>query len=242
MKLGVLMYHDVYRDAFDESGFQSLGANHYKISEALFKEHLEALSGLALSWTFDDGGVSVFNIIAPLLEKYGLRGHFFIVTNCIGLEGFLSKEQILELYNRGHIIGSHSSSHPEIFIKLTTEEKKKEWLESIRCLSSIIGSEITEVSIPNGYFEKKDLNLFRDLGIMKVYTSSLVDNYKDNTLQVIGRISIDASFTSSRILRLLSGGWCFMVSVIRQKVLSFLKGLLGNYYLIVKAFIRKMFS
>ena len=45
MKQTVLMYHDVFRDSVKESGFQTDGANHYKITEAAFSEQLSLLKG-----------------------------------------------------------------------------------------------------------------------------------------------------------------------------------------------------
>ena len=226
----VLMFHDVYRDSFSESGFQSAGANHYKITEALFVEQLDSLSVLPLTWTFDDGGASSYSVIAPLLEQYNLKGHFFIVTDRIGSEGFLSTNQIRDLYNRGHIIGSHSRSHPENLKSLSYEERKKEWTESVLLLNSLIESQINE----------NDIAVLRELGITKVYTSSLLDDYVDNTIHVLGRIGIDPSFSSRKINRILSGGCFSHMLILRQRLLSALKCVLGHHYLKLKSFIRTL--
>ena len=240
MNNAVLMFHDVYRDSCTESGFQSIGANHYKISEALFAEQLDSLSKSSLIWTFDDGGVSFYNVIAPLLEQYNLRGHFFVVTDCIGSEGFLSIEQSRDLHNRGHIIGSHSSSHPENLLSLSYDERKEEWTKSVDFLNSVIGSQVTEVSIPNGYFDDGDIPLFRELGITKIYTSSLSDTYEKETIRVIGRVGIDMSFSPRKIKQVISGGWLFKRLVLREKMLDLLKRIMGQNYMKCKAFIRAL--
>ena len=39
----VLMYHDVYKTSVKESGFQTDGANHYKITEASFEDQLQRI-------------------------------------------------------------------------------------------------------------------------------------------------------------------------------------------------------
>ena len=240
MNKKVLMFHDVYRDSCAESGFQSIGANHYKINETLFTEQLKSFSRSSLIWTFDDGGVSFYSVIAPLLEQYNLRGHFFVVTDCIGSEGFLSAEQIRELYNRGHVIGSHSASHPENLGSLSYEARKEEWTKSVTFLNGLIGTQITEVSIPNGYFDFGDIPVLRELGISKVYTSSLLDDYEKGSIQVVGRIGIDSSFSPLRIKQILSGGWLYKRLIVRQKVLCLLKRIMGHNYLTVKAFVRRL--
>ncbi len=92
------MYHDVIpTDESDSSGFPGQGVAIYKPNPETFQSHLEAIyetgntppeliNGESLnkkadrSWmiTFDDGGVSAYTYIAPLLETYHLKTHFFL--------------------------------------------------------------------------------------------------------------------------------------------------------------------
>jgi peptidoglycan/xylan/chitin deacetylase (PgdA/CDA1 family) len=65
----------------------------------------------AISFTFDDGTVDHFTQAAPMLEKHGLRGTFFIVINWIGKGNKLTWEQVKSLSERGHEIGNHSMTH-----------------------------------------------------------------------------------------------------------------------------------
>lgn len=65
----------------------------------------------ALSFTFDDGTIDHFTLAAPMLEKHGLRGTFFIVTNAIEKKNRMNWAQVKALAERGHEIGNHSLSH-----------------------------------------------------------------------------------------------------------------------------------
>ncbi len=65
----------------------------------------------ALSFTFDDGTVDHFTQAAPMLEKHGLRGTFFIVINWIGKGNKLTWDQVKSLSERDHEIGNHSLTH-----------------------------------------------------------------------------------------------------------------------------------
>src|SRR5688500_1011395 len=69
----------------------------------------------AYAVTVDDGGVSYLTLMADRLEQRGWRGHCFVSTDLIGRRGFLTAAQIRELDARGHVIGSHSASHPPRF-------------------------------------------------------------------------------------------------------------------------------
>src|SRR5438477_10577883 len=144
-----LMYHDVVpAGQLDSSGFAGPAAAVYKLDATEFERHLDAI-GKALagrtvdlvdraSWnrrplflTFDDGGVSATRI-APALESRGWFGHFFITTDRVGEPAFLSRPQIQELRSRGHVIGSHSRSHPPRISQCNDAELAGEWRESVR--------------------------------------------------------------------------------------------------------------
>src|SRR3954451_6466974 len=135
-----IMYHDVVENGdFSSSGFPGEGADVYKVRREDFVRHLDAivkegsavttvrsLEGRPVLLTFDDGGVSFHHPIAGLLEERGWRGHFFITTDRIGTPGFLSEAQVRELYERGHVVGSHSCSHPTRMAALTRAELDRE--------------------------------------------------------------------------------------------------------------------
>ena len=115
-----IMYHDVIEKGdYDASGFPGAHARIYKLEKSTFELHLEAIKRARSvrrceGWhdhcllTFDDGGVSALSQVAPLLERNGWRGHFFVATDWIGRPGFLTADQIRDLDRRGHLIGSHS--------------------------------------------------------------------------------------------------------------------------------------
>ena len=74
----VLMYHCVYANDSKESGFQSFGANVYKLSSIQFEKQVKAIReaypiDCPVVFTFDDGGVSFYSVIAPILEKYHFK-------------------------------------------------------------------------------------------------------------------------------------------------------------------------
>ena len=235
----VLMYHDVYKTSVNESGFLSDGANHYKITEASFVEHLQRIQKFPVTLTFDDGGVSFYTIITPILEKQRLVGHFYIATDRIGSEGFMSEAQIKDLHQRGHIIGSHSCSHPSDFRELSFEARKKEWEDSVQRLSGIIGEPVKEVSIPNGFLQEEDLPIFKSLGIATIYTSKLGEKRQCDGMDIVGRIGVNSNMSTQSLINTISGGFTYKKMLVKQQILSVFKVILGNQYVKIKAIIRK---
>lgn len=86
-----------------------------------------------IAFTFDDAFEECYDIISPLLEKYNTRGAFFINANyiestqtyqnefnkrvLISTKKPMSWQQVKNLHNRGHLIGSHNLDHTD-FSKL----------------------------------------------------------------------------------------------------------------------------
>jgi peptidoglycan/xylan/chitin deacetylase (PgdA/CDA1 family) len=204
-----LMYHDVVEpDAYDTSGFAGETANIYKLPKGSFRAHLEALraspaairialptlAGTAAQpvfLTFDDGGASAHSLIAGMLEEFGWRGCFFITTGRIGTAGFVTEPEIADLQRRGHLIGSHSHSHPPRISHLSREQILGEWRDSTRRLADILGSPVTTASVPGGFYSRQVAETAAESGIQLLFTSEPTSrSHAVNGCQVFGRYSL----------------------------------------------------
>ncbi len=187
-----LMYHDVVeRASHQASGFPSASAAFYKLEPELFERHLATINNLvtdrpilvtdlladktgpARPWmiTFDDGGASSYTRIADRLEASGWRAHYFITTDYIGKPAFMTREQIRELHSRGHIIGSHSCSHPLRLAARPWTELKREWRESVCILSELLGERVDTASVPGGQYSRQVAVAAAEEGIRALFTS-----------------------------------------------------------------------
>jgi len=175
MRALAIMYHDVVENtAYDSSGFPGEGANIYKLLREDFARQLAAIRAAVpagavsliarrrelsgpppVFLTFDDGGSSFHTPIAQMLESFGWRGHFFITTSRIGTPGFLDAAQVRDLHRRGHVIGSHSHSHPTRMAALTPDRMASEWRESLARLAEILGEPVRVASVPGGYYSRE---------------------------------------------------------------------------------------
>lgn len=189
-----LEYHDVVdRQDSDGSGFPGAAAASYKLTVESFARHLAVIAAEPerVALTFDDGGVSAIARIAPVLEANGLRGAFFITTDRIGTPGFLTSTQIVDLYRRGHSIGSHSCSHPTRMAACSASDMAHEWGDSIARLTQILGAPVTTASVPGGYFSRAVAEAAAAAGVRMLFTSeptTRIARYGDCT--VIGRYTL----------------------------------------------------
>ena len=170
------MYHDVVEPGREEaSGFPGRDANSYKVTVGQFRRHLEAIvvrqSGQNLpAFTFDDGGVGA-RVAADHLEAKGLRGYFFVTANYIGARGFLDAAAIVDLDRRGHVVGSHSCSHPLRIGHCSIAQLHEEWTRSRDRISAILGRPTTFASVPGGDFQPAVAESAAAAGFTDLFTS-----------------------------------------------------------------------
>ena len=192
-----IMYHDVVeRGDSSASGFPGGGPAIYKLDREEFARHLEAIRAARrpnreVLLTFDDGGVSAYAPVAGMLEQYGWRGHFFVTTDWIGRPGFLNAEQIRELDGRGHVIGSHSCSHPERMAREPWERLLAEWKQSTERLAAIVGHPVKVASVPGGFYSRRVAEAAAEAGIETLFTSEPTARARTvSGCQVLGRYTV----------------------------------------------------
>jgi peptidoglycan/xylan/chitin deacetylase (PgdA/CDA1 family) len=205
------MYHDVVDPGrADASGFPGRDANSYKVTAGQFRAHLDAIltkvsPGGPPVFTFDDGGAGA-SAAADILEAYGQRGHFFVTTNYIGTSGFLSAGAVHDLDLRGHVIGSHSCSHPLRIGRCSSGQLRDEWRRSHAALSAILGRAITAASIPGGDFQPAVAEAAAEAGFTNLFTSEPTTTTRGASgLTLHGRFTI-RSWTAARTAAALAAG------------------------------------
>lgn len=104
--------------------------------------------------TFDDSRAEHFNIAAPVLQKYGFRGIFFIMTITYNKKNYMTKGQIAELTKMGHVIGLHSWDHVMV-TKYNEDDWVKELVNPKKELERIIGMPVEYWAYPNGVYNRK---------------------------------------------------------------------------------------
>ena len=260
MKAVFLLFHDVYAADPAESGFRSPAANRYKLAVADFEAQIAGLfrkpdSGFGLRGsgsripnpprlrsgqaesrvpvviTVDDGGVSYYTVVAERLEALELRGSCFVSTDFIGQRGFLTAAQIRELDARGHVIGSHSASHPARFSSLTPKEMRREWLTSRCALEDIMGRRVTTGSVPGGYFSAEVAHAAADAGLSLLFTSEpTCERSAIDGCVLAGRFTIRRGHPRDMAQRFSTSPWTRCGAWIDWNAKALVKPVLGPSY------------
>jgi len=147
-------------------------------------------------------------IAAGILERHGFAGHFFITMNYIGTRGFLGEGELRELRARGHLIGSHSCSHPLRIGHCSWPQLLDEWTRSRSILTDILGEDVQVASVPGGDFAPQVAEAAARVGCTRLFTSEPTREARHAfglTLQ--GRFTIQRWTTADTVAALAAGDW-----------------------------------
>lgn len=172
VRLPVLMYHHVGEPAADASDL----TRRLTVSTAQFEEQMsylqqagyktvsqdqlyramyygEPLPAKPVMLTLDDGFLDNYEVAAPILGKYGHRATFFIITDKVGVLGYMNWDQVVDLERMGMDIGSHTVSHPDLTI-LGAAGLERELIGSAVVINEKLGHPVYWLCYPSGAFNK----------------------------------------------------------------------------------------
>jgi peptidoglycan/xylan/chitin deacetylase (PgdA/CDA1 family) len=215
------MYHDVADQGGPPSGFEGAGPEVYKVGTARFREHLDLLErttgrppiraaelgGAQPGWllTFDDGGAGAV-AIGEELARRSWPGHFFVATDLVGSPGFVDWDEIRGLAAMGHVVGSHSCSHPSRMADCSWERLLEEWARSAALLSQELGQPVSTASVPGGLYSRSVGRAAARAGVSSLFISLPTQRVGSiDGCRLIGRYAIRRDTTAERAAAAASG-------------------------------------
>ena len=151
--------------------------------------------------TFDDGFVSDYEIVFPLLLKLNIKATFFINPDNVGKPGYVTWEMLKEMRDSEMMIGSHGHSHINMTL-VDESEAKFNLVESKKCLKSIFFDDTDVFSFPYGGYNSNLIGLAKSVGYKYCFSSrhGVIDRYTD----IFPRNSINGSMSFADIDRILN--------------------------------------
>ncbi|MFN5416449.1 MAG: polysaccharide deacetylase family protein [Flavobacteriia bacterium] len=174
----ILNFHSVYND---EISFHS--DNVYSIHQGKLVEIFKFISknNIDVDITFDDGHLSDYGIVIPVLKEFKLNAVFFVIGKEIDVN-FEKRNQTKLIYQEGYEIGSHGFNHIDLR-KLSDFELDLEIRDSKTLIEDTIKNTISSFSIPMGLYDKRVVEKIKSHGFHRIYTTDGFLNYKDDLLQ-----------------------------------------------------------
>ncbi|WP_166462761.1 polysaccharide deacetylase family protein [Amycolatopsis acidicola] len=111
----------------------------------LFTVPAAAATTTAVSLTFDDGNADQLQA-KPILDKYGMKGTFYIITGSIGAPGYLTRTDLQTLSTGGNEIAGHTVTHPDL-TTVPADEARRQICNGRATLASW-GYQVTSFAYP----------------------------------------------------------------------------------------------
>jgi peptidoglycan/xylan/chitin deacetylase (PgdA/CDA1 family) len=152
--------------------------------------------------TFDDGFIGNYLFAFNILEKYGYKATFFVTVNNISRNRYMSWDQLGVLYKNGHLIQSHTMTHPmlgECDGSLITYELET----SKKIIEDKIGAPVKYLSLPFGSSNERVITIAKELGYQGIFTSLSNNGGWKNELFQFGRIHVKDTYPLKKFVGLI---------------------------------------
>ena len=191
VKVPILMYHyisippedaDIYRTDLSvkpdvllsqmtylaDNGYHPI--DFYDLSRAITNQ--QELPSKPVILTFDDGYLDNYENAFPILEQFGFKATFFIITEFIdeGRAGYMSWEIIREMAAAGHRFEPHSRNHPDL---RNRDRDYLIWqmLGPLETLTFHLGYTPRYFSYPSGRYDEEAIATLHELGFWGAVTT-----------------------------------------------------------------------
>ncbi len=125
----------------------------------------------AVTFRFDDGWQSQYDVALPALQSAGIRGTFYIVTRQLqddGFSGFMSKAEVQQLAGSQEV-AAHTQTHPHL-PTLSSSQQQTEIAGSKSDLESM-GITGQSFSYPYGEYTADTTQIVKDAGFSSAVTT-----------------------------------------------------------------------
>lgn len=120
--------------------------------EYLFAEEWRMTDKPSVIITLDDGYEDNYTEMFPILKAHGAKATVFIVTDLIGTDGYMTREQIAEMSRSGLVsFQCHTAHHRDLSYQ-SADALHADFKESVGIIEGITGKPVKALAYPAGSY------------------------------------------------------------------------------------------
>ncbi len=237
-----LLYHDIVSDAVSGKGADDW----FGVSAMTLGRHLDLLrdegyagctvagavekGGKCVAITFDDGVRTHYEQAFPALVERNMAGTFYVITDRVGTDGYVTWSELREMRGAGMSVQSHTRTHP-FLSELNAQALQKELMSSKAKLDDELGQATMELALPGGDAPRRRLRgLLEDAGYRIVATSRWGTNHLQNpgAVTFVRRCTLAGDHGPDYLRRVVTGDRLLSFRRrVRERVLGSIRATLG---------------
>lgn len=179
-----------------EAQMKYLAENGYHtITPEELADHLEngtALPEKPILLTFDDGYIDNYKNAYPILQKYGLKGSIYIITDYLDVyPNYLTWAIAQEMQDSGAIdIECHTMTHVALGSLDSAEALQHEAVDSKKAIEAHLQKRVTSIAYPCGSYNEEVQRVVKDAGYRTAFTVNYGLDYPGDDPYALNRVPI----------------------------------------------------
>ncbi|CAN5589160.1 hypothetical protein BH10BAC3_BH10BAC3_32790 [soil metagenome] len=149
--------------------------------------------------SFDDGTEGQYTTALPVLNTYGFKGVFFIMTVVLNKPGYLTKEQVIDVSKHGHVIACHTWDHHNV-----TGYTEKDWQLQLQqptaALEKMIRKPVNFFAYPNGIWNSHAISDLKKQGYTAAFQLAEKQDVNEPAF-TIRRIIADSHWSGPQLIQ-----------------------------------------
>jgi len=241
-KIPVIYYHNVVEDGngrrfmhTDISVFKNhmeyLKINGYKTYtfKEIPKKFTKKSNSKEVIIAFDDGFLSNYTIVFPLMKKLGLKFNIFLAVENMEKQNkdYLTWDMVSEM-NKSKMVGfgAHTYSHIDVR-NITDIHYDKEIYQTNALIRKYTNNDVNDFCFPYGYYNDKIIaKLCRDGIYKRIYTSDKIKLKIINNCEVVGRTGISNDYNVDMFSKNIKGLYNIMYY---YRIIVYIKKILEEF-------------
>lgn len=150
--------------------------------------------------TLDDGYADTYTDGLPVFERFGFTATWYIITDRVGTDGYLTWSQVRDIHRRGMTIGSHTVSHQDV-TTLKENELRHEIAVSRQVLASHLNGPVTDFCYPYGRHNMVAEDMVAKSGYITATTTAEGIAQRGSNLMILPRVRMKELTDLGKALR-----------------------------------------
>jgi peptidoglycan/xylan/chitin deacetylase (PgdA/CDA1 family) len=157
--------------------------------------------------SFDDNDDNQYTNALPLLDKYGFKATFFVMTVTIGKENYMTAEQLQELDKGGHDLQPHTWDHHMVSQYETEEDWQQQIVGPKKELEALLGHPTSYFAYPFGIYTAQAAEKLKSYGYKAAFALREVHDSKVDPVFAIKRYITNGYWILDNFKTVTEGGW-----------------------------------
>ncbi len=158
-----------------------------------------------VSIDFDDGWKTSYQNALPILEAADFKSTQYVITGRFSFPGYVNQSEVLDMFRRGHEIGAHTRTHPDL-TALSDSERQAEISGSRQDLLNLGITPVSGFAYPFGAYNASSTPIVRQAGFLGARTSDGGFNDKSGNVWLLKRQAVEAGTTVAQVKAWLDQG------------------------------------